>query len=125
MKAGGAFHIQNRDVDSHLWVVVSDPDRDPERVVMVSMTTYEDYKEDAYLLDAGDHPRVSRKTCIAYNEARMTTLEHLNALSAKGRLVVRDPVSPEVLKRIRDGASRSRNIKYKFIEILIEQEVIE
>ncbi len=31
------------------------------------MTTYEDYKEDACLLDVGDHPNISHKSCVAYN----------------------------------------------------------
>jgi hypothetical protein len=59
MKAGDTFYISDRGVDTHLWVVISDPDRDAERVVLVSMTTYEGYKEAVCLLDVGDHPRVS------------------------------------------------------------------
>ncbi len=39
MKAGSTFYICDRNVDSHLWVVISDPERDPLRVIMVSMTT--------------------------------------------------------------------------------------
>ena len=44
MKAGDAFYIRDRSVDTHLWVVISDPQRDPARVIMVSVTTFEDYK---------------------------------------------------------------------------------
>ena len=29
MKAGDTFYIRDREVDTHLWVVISDPDRDP------------------------------------------------------------------------------------------------
>ncbi len=125
MNAGDTFTIRDRGVDTHLWVVISDPDRDAERVVLVSMTTYEDYKEDACLLGVGDHPRVSHKTCIAYNEARMTTLEKLKVLQDGGLLIVQAPVSKEVLTRIRDGVSKSTRIKPKFIDILLEQAVIE
>jgi len=125
MKVGDTFYISDRGVDTHLWVVISDPDRDAERVVLVSMTTYEDYKEDVCLLDVGDHPRLSRKTCIAYNEARMTTLEKLRVLQDRGHLIVQAPLSKEVLTRIRDGVSKSTKIKPKYIDILLEQEVIE
>jgi hypothetical protein len=125
MKAGDTFSISDRGVDTHLWVVISDPDRDAERVVLVSMTTYEGYKEAVCLLDVGDHPRVSHKTCIAYNEARLTTLEKLRVLMDGGHLIVQAPVSKEVLTRIRDGVSRSTKIKPKFMDILLEQEVIE
>ncbi len=80
MKAGDAFYIRDRSVDTHLWVVISDPQKDPGRVIMVSVTTFEDYKEDVCPIDAGDHPRVTHRSCVAYHEARMTTLERLIAL---------------------------------------------
>jgi hypothetical protein len=92
---------------------------------MVSMTTYESYKEDVCLLDVGDHPNLSRKTCIAYNEARMTTLENLNTLLDGGHLSVQAPVSENVLARIRAGVRRSTKIHDKYIEVLLDQEVIE
>jgi hypothetical protein len=123
--AGDAFFIRDRDVDTHLWVVISDPARDAERVVMVSMTTYEAYKEDVCLLDVGDHPRITHRTCIAYNQARMTTLARLTALRDGGQLSVQAPISAEILERIRAGVSRSRQIKYKYVEILLDQGVIE
>jgi hypothetical protein len=105
--------------------VISDPDRDPARVVMVSLTTFESYKEGVCLLDVGDHPNISHKTCIAYNEARMTTLENLATLRDGGHLIMQDPVSDEVLSRIRAGVSMSTRIHYKYIEVLLDQEVIE
>ncbi len=106
MRAGDTFSIRDRGVDTHLWVVISDSDRDPARVVMVGMTTYDLYKDDVRLLDVGDHPNVSRKTCIAYNEARMSTLENLAGLRDGGHLWIQAPVSDEVLRRIRAGVSR-------------------
>ncbi len=36
MKAGDAFYIRDRSVDTHLWVVISDPQRDPRRVTIMS-----------------------------------------------------------------------------------------
>ena len=125
MKAGDTFYLSHRGVDGHLWVVISDPEKDAERVILVSMTTYEDHKEDVCLIEVGEHARVSHKTCIAYNEARMTTLEKLIMLRDGGHLVAQPPASNELLARIRDGVSRSARIKYRFIEILLEQGVIE
>jgi hypothetical protein len=94
-------------------------------VIRVSVTTYEEYKEDVCLLDVGDHHRVSHKSCIAYNEARMASLEKLTVLRDGGRLSEQESVSSELLIRIPNGVSKSKTIKYKFIEILLEQEVIE
>ena len=125
MRAGDTFYISNRKVDSHLWIVISDPGIDASRVVLVSVTTYEDYKESVCLLDVGDHPRVSHKSCIAYNEARLTTLESLKSLQAVGSLNSQPPVSSDLLSRIRAGVSLSTRIRSELIDILLDQGVIE
>jgi hypothetical protein len=64
VNAGDAFFIKDRSVDTHLWVIISDTGKDPERVVMVSATTHETYKEEVCLLDAGDHPRITHKSSV-------------------------------------------------------------
>ncbi len=125
MKAGDTFFLTDRAVDNHLWVVISDPTRDSERVVLVSVTTYEPHKEALCLLDVGDHHTISHTSCIACNEARMTTPGTLIGLRDGGHLNLQAPVSAELLARIRAGVSRSTRIKYKYIEILLDQEVIE
>jgi hypothetical protein len=125
VRAGDTFFLTSRAVDTHLWVVISDPEKDAERVVLVSVTTYEPHKEAVCLLDVADHPTISHKSCIAYNEARMTTLGTLIGLRDGGHLNPQAPVSAELLACIRAGVSRSTRIKYKYIEILLDQEVIE
>jgi len=60
--SGATFFIKDRSIDSHLWVIISDPLKDPTQVVMVSITTYESRKESACILDAGDHPGISHKS---------------------------------------------------------------
>jgi len=125
VNAGDAFFIQNRSVDTRLWVIISDTEKDPGRVVMVSITTHEGYKESVCLLEPGDHPRITHKSCVFYKETRMTNLETLHLLRDRGTLNVQPPVSAEILARIRDGVSRSTTIKPQFIDILLEQEVIE
>ena len=125
MKAGDTFYVRDRSVDAHLWVVISDPGKNTGQVLIVSMTTYESYKEDVCLLDAGDHPRISHKSCIAYDQARQIALETLTALMDGGRLSVQAPVSAELLARIREGVNRSTRIKYQYVEWLLDQGVIE
>ena len=56
MNPGDTFTLADRSVDSHLWIVVSDPAIDPERVLFVSMTSYDITKEKVCLLDVGDSP---------------------------------------------------------------------
>jgi hypothetical protein len=48
-------------LDSHIWMVVYDPSKDPERVVIVNMTTWRADKDQACVLQVGDHPPSSTK----------------------------------------------------------------
>jgi hypothetical protein len=55
----------------------------------------------------------------------MAKLGTLISLRDGGHLRLQTPVSGDLLARIRAGVSRSTRIKYKYIEILLDQEVIE
>ena len=125
MKAGDTFLLENRAVDGHLWVVISDPGLDGDRVLFVSMTCYDITKENACLINVGEHPFVQHKTCIAYDFARVATLEMLNNLEDQGHLRRNVPISAELLERIRQGVSLSRRIEYGYVELMIEQGLLD
>src|ERR1017187_5907056 len=125
MEAGDTFYLPDKSADGHLWIVVSDPGRNPNRVLLVSMTSYDVSKEVACLIDAGEHPKVIHKTCISYKPTRQTSLENLDSLRDSGSLKMQEPVSPELLQRIRRGVSYSRRIDLEHIELMEEQELLD
>lgn len=49
---------------NHLFFVISDPSINAQEVVLVNMTTYEDYKDNTCLLRPGDHEEVKHLNCI-------------------------------------------------------------
>ena len=53
MEAGDTFYLPDKAADEHLWIVISDPGKNPDRVLLVSMTSYDVDKEDVCLIDAG------------------------------------------------------------------------
>ncbi|HEX8199182.1 MAG TPA: hypothetical protein VF590_01750 [Isosphaeraceae bacterium] len=124
MQAGDSFFLDGV-AERHLWVIISDPTVNPERVLFVSMTSFDVTKEDVCLLDAGDHSFVKHKTCIDYSHAREATLTALVRLRDSGRLRPHEPVSAELLGRIRRGVSLSRDIKFRYVELLLDQGVID
>lgn len=125
MKSGDTFFLQNKAVDGHLWVVISDPGLDGDRVLFVSMTSYDITKENACLIDVGEHPFVQHKTCIAYDFARVTTLEVLKNLEDQGHLRRNVPISAELLERIRQGVSLSRRVENRYVELMVEQGLLD
>jgi hypothetical protein len=40
MEAGDTFYLPDKVADGHLWVVISNPAKNPDRVLLVSMTSY-------------------------------------------------------------------------------------
>jgi hypothetical protein len=125
MKAGDTFFLAGGAADRHLRVVISDPSIDAERVLFVSMTSYDITKEDVCLLDVGDHPFVQHKTCIAYADAREAPLDALLKLRDAGHLRPSEPVSMELLARIRRGVSLSRWVKLKYLELMLDQGLLD
>jgi hypothetical protein len=125
MKAGDTFFLAGGAADRHLRVIISDPSIDPQRVLFVSMTSYDVSKEDACLLNVADHPFVQHKTCIAYADTREAPLESLIKLRDAGHLRLGEPVSPEPLDRIRPGVSLWRRIKLKYLELMLDQDLLD
>jgi len=105
VQAGDPFFLAGGAADRHLRVIISDPTINPDRVIFASMTSYDVTKEEVCLLDVGDHAFVKRKTRIAYASAKEATLHDLLQLRDAGQLRPDIPVTSEILKRIRRGAS--------------------
>jgi hypothetical protein len=125
MEAGNTFYLPDKSAYGHLWIVISDPKKNPDRVLLVSMTSYDVDKEDVCLIEAGEHPKVKHKTCIYYKPARATSLENLLRLRDSGYLDMQEPVSAELLQRIRRGVSLSRRIDLEHMELMEEQELLD
>jgi len=123
-QAGDSFRSANRSIDIHLWVVISDPFIDPSQVLIVSLTTLKPHKESVCILRSGEHRAVSHDTCIAYDLAKVTTVEKLAEAKDKGLLTLDAPVSQEILRRIREGAALSRRIAIEHFELLEAQGLI-
>lgn len=122
MRAGDTFLVDEpgTSYDSHLWIIVNDPSKSPELIVMVNMTTHRDDKDQACVLDVGDHPYIKRRTCINFSQAKMVLMENLDALIQSGKLVSHQPCSELLLKRIRDAIPNSRMAMDVF-KVLVEQ----
>jgi hypothetical protein len=126
MLAGDTFTLHDRNVDEHLWVVISDPLSDPsDPVVIVNLTSRTADKDPTCIVNPGEHPFVTHPTVVNYRDAKAvsnTDLEHLLGLN---HLHSHEPLSPVVLSRIREGAARSKFIREGCRKILAKQGLIE
>ena len=120
MEAGSAFKYGRY---RHLWVVLSDPALDRKQVVIANMTS--DGLDQSCVLDVGDHVRIEHRTVMRYDMARIVSDAELENLVASGTIVLHEPVSVEVLNRIRIGAAITDKIPFGCKEVLINQSLIE
>ncbi len=121
MEAGDTFKFGSL---PHLWVVISDPAKNPENVLFVNFSTDRGL-DPSCILHPGDHRFVRRRTCVVYRRARVERNADLDCLLASGRLVLDDPVSGKVLERIRQGAAVSEFMPLGSLRILIDQGLVE
>ena len=122
MDAGDTFR---RDYGSHVWIVVSEPAKDPEHVLIVSMTTIRRFHDPACVLDVGDHPFVKHPTYVNYRNSMIVTNSQLDAQHAAGQLIVEQSVGDDLLERVRHGAAQSEFIPLENLELLKQQGLVE
>jgi hypothetical protein len=85
----------------HLWIILTPPSEG--EVVTVSVTTKRRRSETLVQLHPGDHPFIVHDSVIAYSYARIRTVEEIEVAVASGAAKLREPVSPELLRRVCNG----------------------
>jgi hypothetical protein len=110
----------------HVWMVISDPARDSQRVLIVNFTTWEPHLDQACIIDAGEHPFVVGRTVVNFARARIVTDAALEQVRTVGRLqLLQDALSPVLLAKIRDAAMISTTLSLEAADILIDQELVD
>lgn len=123
MKPGATLRTTDsaRSRNRHLYVVLSDPGQDSENVLIVNVTTYGPGKDDSCILNVGDHPFLAHKSCVRYLSARIASAAKIELALAEGLLEERQPVSCDVLARMRRGAARSPYLPHEHRRLLADQ----
>lgn len=132
MKAGDTFYYEDG-AGGHRYVVISDPKntqdiRFPGYVFFVMFSSKTNYKEDVCVLKEGDHPFIVRDTVVVYKippaifEPMIAVQKLLNMGILKDK---KQPVSPDILKKLRDCYTKSQYRKDSIMQFLFRQGVID
>ncbi len=111
-------------LDPHLWVIVSDPSQDPDDILIVNFTTRTDRCDESCNVEPGEHPFVKHRTVVEYRGAKRVSAPQLDQLLAGTQFELREPVSQELLTRMRAGAAVSEFISHGDRSLLEEQGVL-
>lgn len=125
MEIGDVFLPADLRINDHPRVVISHPQTDPEAVVLVNFTGFDDlYKDDSCILEVGDYAWLTKRTCISYRDAKLAKETDLDALVRRELLRVMPPVSDAVLAKILEGAERTEELPGKCRRVLERQGLI-
>jgi hypothetical protein len=99
--------------NEHLYFVISDK-CDDGTVLAVNLTTLRKYSDNSCILGVSDHISINRPSCIMYRKAIAVNGEAiLNSIMTRN-FSPAPPVSSKTLKKIQDGAKKSKQLPYKF-----------
>lgn len=111
LRIGDAF----RGIDSlhHVWFILTNPAHDGG-VVITNFTSHRPGEKitcgrHCVIVQPGEHPYLIRTTCIFYQDIRITTVNQIvNGIAGDFRR--EEPLSPELLRRIQQGALDSDHV---------------
>jgi len=130
VEIGDFFLLSDRSIDEHPYVIISMPDLDPDQVVIVSFTSYNEpyheiVKDGSCILRSDDHPWIHHKTCVSYRDGKIVKKSELERLESAGHITFREPVSNGILQRILQGAEQTDELPGKCRKVLEDQDLIE
>jgi hypothetical protein len=128
VKHGDALRIAEpgSTLDDHVWFVVSDPIKNPSKVLLLNMTSWGGGrgKDSDCVLDTTDHRLVKRKSCIEFGRPKVAKAADLHRLCSGERLRNLGTVSGPLLTKILHACAKARNLAIEHRELLAEQDLI-
>lgn len=104
-------------------MVISDTTQVEDRVAIVNFTTSADIDESC-VIEASEHDFVKYKTYVNYRDAKIVGVEKLVDVENRNLLTRKEPLSEDLLSRIRAAASESPHLPNKVRRFLAEQGII-
>jgi hypothetical protein len=120
VKGGDTFFLEG-----HLWIILSDPKQNAEEIVLVNLTTWKLIHDPACIVNEGEHSFIKWQTCVNYPRARLETAGSIACLFAAGEATSREPLSAELLQKIRNRAGESQMIRRAYLDLLVSQGLID
>ena len=120
------FNRAGRDLKSHPWVILSDPQINEDDVLIVNYTDINKIDDMSCKLDVIDHPGfITKPCCVHYREAKVTSVNDLRRADSAGALLKKSTVPDETLDKILAGAYESDELKGAHRQLLRDQRIID
>lgn len=87
--------------------MLTDPERGSERFVAVMVRTTKHFTDNTVVLKPGDHPFIRHSSSVHYSSAGFFSARAVSRALARGTCHLLDDMSPDLLRRVRDGLLES------------------
>jgi hypothetical protein len=126
LNAGDSFLIRQdgASYDSHLWFIISDPGCD-HFILIANFTSWREDKDLSCVVEPHEHPYLSKTSCVNYAKSKIVPTIKIEQLIESSHIIPNAPLSPELLKRIREGAGNSPEMHLGNWQYLVDQGVVE
>ncbi|PSB27617.1 hypothetical protein [Chlorogloea sp. CCALA 695] len=98
----------------HLWIVLTEADKNSLEVVFVNLTTHRHDSDDTVILDKGDHEFIKHRTVVYFADTRFAPVNKLKEIAKQDEYNFHKDCSTEMLKRIQCGLLISKFTPKKF-----------
>lgn len=115
IRQGDTFLFGPATIPPHLCIVISDPEKDEDVLLAVSVTTARAFVDPACTLEVGDHPFIRHASFVHYRQAARYKKAFVQTLK---RL---EPISGDVLEPVIAGAAVSEFLAIEHYDFLADQ----
>ncbi len=109
---------------THLRVIISDPAKFPDELVVVNMSSQRSWQDQSCVLHSSDHPFIDHETVIYYQKAMVHTAKQIHEFFTRGSIQFEECASAELLAKILKGAELSDRLPIGIRSILETQGAI-
>ncbi len=129
IEIGNSFLIKpNRIVLPHLWIVISSPYDNPERVAIVNISTWRDeathLNDGSCIINKGEHNFIKSKSYVVYREAKTPLVSQIEQAIQSDLIEPNDDCTTGLIAKIILGAAQSQFTPNKILRVLQIQELI-
>jgi len=101
----------------HLYILIA-AEQKTNRGLIVNITTYRDGCDRSCVIMPGEHSFLKHESVINYGDSKIASISTIEEALPKGVIKPHDPVSPGLLKRIRESGLKSAAIPLKCLNFL-------
>lgn len=92
----------------HLRIVITDHNGENEYLTVSVDTLKAPWQDRSCILNVGDHPFIKHESFVNYRRAKVISFIQLFNGINKGLLIKKEDIGTDVLKRIQDGARKTK-----------------